>query len=107
MSGFTRCGWISTSSSDLFLFYRAPFPFLCGSRAGCPQGCSSTVGSLLPDPLGWHPIPCAGSVCECSSGSNGQGMKQHPGSCLSGCRGLGVPLPQADFVLLSTQVSLH
>lgn len=111
VSGTACCvrGWISTSSSDLFMFYRPPFLFLCGSRAGCPQGCSGTVAPCCQ-------IPCAGSGCssymhlgrrcKCSLGSDGQGIKQHPGSGLSSCTGLGVPLLQTELVLLSIQLSL-
>lgn len=113
MSGSAHCvhGWISTSSSDLCFIEPLSLSFVAQG-----QGAPSTVHSLLPDPLCWHLIPCAGSGCsshvqlgsgcKCSLGSDGQGIKQHPGSCLSGCRGLGVPLLQAEFVLLSIQVSL-
>ena len=40
-------------------------------------------------------------------GSDGQGIKQHPGSHLSDYRGLGVLLLQAELVLLSARISSH
>lgn len=65
---------------------------------------------LASNPQCWQLLQfthATGSGCECSLSSDRQGIRQHPGSHLSVCRGLGVPLHQAELVLLSTQVSLH